>query len=226
VTTPAPPGTSPAPPGTSPAPPRMNGADRRDQLCSVARDLFVVTGFRGTTTSAVADAAGVSEALLIKHFGSKEALFREAITEPLMDVLRQAAVVNRDRARAGDHGSVTAQMARLREFGVEWARLVRRHGPLVAAAMREATDFPDVVEELRAVLAQVMEDVALSLGALTEGREYRPFDRKFAAYAGLAAMAAASLATDDIESYIDEYVSTLMLGLLSPAGREQISARS
>lgn len=211
---------------TTAVPARMSAAERRHQLCSVARELFVVTGYRGTTTSAVAEAAGVSEALLIKHFGSKEALFREAITEPLMDVLRQAAVVNRDRARAGGHDGVATQMAWLREFGVEWAALVRHHGPLVAAAMREAADFPDVVEELKAVLAQVMEDVALSLGALTEGGEYRAFDRKFAAYAGLAAMGAAALATDDVEGYIDEYVGTLMLGLLSPAGREQIAARS
>ena len=201
---------------------RMTAADRRHQLCSVARELFLVTGYRGTTTSAVAEAAGVSEALLIKHFGSKEVLFREAITEPLMDVLHQAVVSNRDRAGAGAPDSVADQIRRLREFGVAWARLVRHHGPLLIAAMREAADFPDAVDELKAVLSQAVEEVADSLDALTGGSDYRPFDCRVAAYAGLAAMGAAPLATDDVERYIDEFVDMLMVGLLSPAGREQI----
>ncbi len=39
------------------------------------RRVFAEKGFDGTTTRALADAAGVSEALLFKHFPNKEALF-------------------------------------------------------------------------------------------------------------------------------------------------------
>jgi AcrR family transcriptional regulator len=37
--------------------------------------VFAENGFRGTTTKALAEAAGVSEALLFKHFPSKDALY-------------------------------------------------------------------------------------------------------------------------------------------------------
>ena len=39
------------------------------------RRVFAAKGFDGTTTRELADAAGVSEALLFKHFPNKEALF-------------------------------------------------------------------------------------------------------------------------------------------------------
>jgi AcrR family transcriptional regulator len=39
------------------------------------RRVFAEHGFQGTTTKALAEAAGVSEALLFKHFPSKEAIF-------------------------------------------------------------------------------------------------------------------------------------------------------
>ena len=42
---------------------------------SAARRVFVEKGFYRTTTRELAEAAGVSEALLFKHFPSKEALY-------------------------------------------------------------------------------------------------------------------------------------------------------
>ena len=54
---------------------RISGADRRDQILSVARLLFARQGFRGTTTRQIADQAHVNEAILFRHFRSKEALY-------------------------------------------------------------------------------------------------------------------------------------------------------
>ena len=42
--------------------------------------LFARNGFAGTTTRELAAAAGVSEALLFKHFPSKQSLYREILT--------------------------------------------------------------------------------------------------------------------------------------------------
>jgi AcrR family transcriptional regulator len=42
---------------------------------SVAVPLFAAKGFDGLTTKEIADAAGISEALLYRHFESKQALF-------------------------------------------------------------------------------------------------------------------------------------------------------
>ena len=54
---------------------RVSAADRRDQILSVARELFAKQGFRGTTTRQIADQAQVNEAILFRHFRSKEALY-------------------------------------------------------------------------------------------------------------------------------------------------------
>lgn len=58
--------------------PRMRGDARREQLIRVAIELFARKGFRGTTTKEIASAAGVTEALIFRHFPTKEALY-EAI---------------------------------------------------------------------------------------------------------------------------------------------------
>ncbi|MBW1815043.1 MAG: helix-turn-helix transcriptional regulator [Deltaproteobacteria bacterium] len=51
---------------------RMKGVDRKQAIIEAARPLFAQNGFNGTSVRAIAKAAGVSEALLYKHFPSKE----------------------------------------------------------------------------------------------------------------------------------------------------------
>ena len=54
---------------------RMAGEERRLQLLAVAVSLFSNRGFRGTTTKEIAQAAGVSEAMVFRHFATKEELY-------------------------------------------------------------------------------------------------------------------------------------------------------
>ena len=54
---------------------KMSGGQRRTTIIDTARRLFVEKGFDKTTTRQLADAAGVSEALVFKHFPTKEALY-------------------------------------------------------------------------------------------------------------------------------------------------------
>ena len=54
---------------------KMSGANRRTAIISAARRIFVEKGFERTTTRSLAEAAGVSEALLFRHFPNKEALY-------------------------------------------------------------------------------------------------------------------------------------------------------
>ena len=57
------------------AAPRMAGDERRLQILKVAMRLFSQRGFRGTTTKEIAKAAGVSEAMVFRHFATKEELY-------------------------------------------------------------------------------------------------------------------------------------------------------
>ena len=54
---------------------RMSGDKRREQILQTAFDLFSHKGFSGTTTKDIARAAGVSEAMVFKHFSSKDELY-------------------------------------------------------------------------------------------------------------------------------------------------------
>ena len=54
---------------------RMNAEDRRLQILRVAVSLFSQRGFGGTTTKEIAQASGVSEAMVFRHFATKQELY-------------------------------------------------------------------------------------------------------------------------------------------------------
>jgi TetR/AcrR family transcriptional regulator len=54
---------------------RMSAEDRRLQILGVAVSLFSQRGFGGTTTREIAQAAGVSEAMVFRHFANKQELY-------------------------------------------------------------------------------------------------------------------------------------------------------
>jgi len=53
----------------------MSAEDRRLQILRVAVSLFSQRGFGGTTTKEIAQAAGVSEAMVFRHFATKQELY-------------------------------------------------------------------------------------------------------------------------------------------------------
>lgn len=57
---------------------RMSGDERREQILRTAIELFSKYGFNGTTTKKIASAAGISEAMVFRHFATKDELY-EAI---------------------------------------------------------------------------------------------------------------------------------------------------
>jgi AcrR family transcriptional regulator len=54
---------------------RLKAAQRREQLMEVATKVFAKWGYNAATTAAIADAAGVTEPILYRHFSSKQELF-------------------------------------------------------------------------------------------------------------------------------------------------------
>ncbi len=75
------PAVPPKPPDAPARAPRMPGEDRRRQLLRVAVESFARNGFSGTKTKDIAAAAGVSEAILFRHFASKEDLYHAILDE-------------------------------------------------------------------------------------------------------------------------------------------------
>jgi TetR/AcrR family transcriptional regulator, transcriptional repressor of aconitase len=71
---------------------RMDAAARKRVIVETAMPLFARKGFTGTTTKELAEKAGVSEALLYRHFPTKAALYEEiqqlgSQVDPALDAL-------------------------------------------------------------------------------------------------------------------------------------------
>lgn len=60
---------------------RMSADDRRAQIVAAARRLFAASGFDATTTRQIATEAGISDALIYRHFPDKQALLRAIVED-------------------------------------------------------------------------------------------------------------------------------------------------
>jgi AcrR family transcriptional regulator len=58
---------------------RLKADERRRQLLGIAKELFSEHGFENTSTRSISTAAGVSEAIIFRHFASKEDLYRQIL---------------------------------------------------------------------------------------------------------------------------------------------------
>ncbi len=80
---------------------RLSSGDRRQQIVDVATRLFARQGYEGTTTRQIAEAADVNEAIIFRHFSTKEDLYWAVIEDQCRiragrEKLEQALVSGKD----------------------------------------------------------------------------------------------------------------------------------
>jgi AcrR family transcriptional regulator len=100
-------------------PVRLSALDRRRQIMRAASALFARRGYRGTTTREIAERAGINEALLFRHFPSKEKLYWTIIEEQC-GARGRRQTIKRILDAGGSDFEVFAAIAR--EFLVRTAR--------------------------------------------------------------------------------------------------------
>src|SRR2546425_700209 len=61
----------------------MQHKDRRQDILGAAMQLFAAKGFRGTTTRDLASHAEINEAIIFRHFSTKEELYRAILEEKM-----------------------------------------------------------------------------------------------------------------------------------------------
>jgi AcrR family transcriptional regulator len=98
---------------------RRSSRERREEILEACLELFARHGVHGVTTRMIADAAGISEALLYRHFRSKEELFAELQRWCLEDTVPAAE-------RLAAAGPSTATLVRAVYFTVE--KIVGKNG--------------------------------------------------------------------------------------------------
>ena len=147
------PANQPAPEAGAPAPVRrLRRAERREQILAAATQAFARSGFAATSLDDIATAAGVSRAILYRHFDSKTDLYRAVLDRACtrlagavgtgnfhagsIDALVGAAAADPDGFRLLFHHA-----AREPEFRAEMDRF---HNAMVTIAQRQlAAMIPD-----------------------------------------------------------------------------------
>jgi AcrR family transcriptional regulator len=80
---------------------RLPAVERRESILEAALAVFGASSYASATTAAICDAAGISEPILYRHFGSKKELYVACLDESWRR-LRTAWVEARDTAEPGD----------------------------------------------------------------------------------------------------------------------------
>ncbi len=139
----------------------------RDQLIEAAARLYAEAGYRGATTRRIAVEAGVNEITLFRHFGSKDALIREAISRA-------------ESSLASDVRLPASPREPFRELR-DWARAhlaeLRDRRSLIRTSMGEIEEHPGIFSAENSPPAAAAKDLSRYLRQLrANGMAKAPFD--------------------------------------------------
>ncbi len=105
---------------------RMSGPERRAQIVDAAIALFGRHGFKGTTTKSLAQASGVSEATIFKHFPTKNDLYAAAFDRRTGVGTEQLIAELQDYAERGEDERLLRTLIRAIFYGYEQDRDLHR----------------------------------------------------------------------------------------------------
>ncbi len=110
----------------------MSAERRRAQIIESARAVFARQGYAASRTREIAAEAGVNEAMLYRHFPSKEELFEASVLESI-DAAMVRATANAKSISRGLAGSASEIDEGIRKFFRDLADIAVELGPLIGA---------------------------------------------------------------------------------------------
>jgi TetR/AcrR family transcriptional regulator, upper aerobic nicotinate degradation pathway regulator len=133
--------------------------DAEARICEVSLDLFAERGFSSVTTKDIADATGFNPALIYYYFGSKEELFRRAVTLAVEGAFEQFRIAREGLKHPRDiiygwldnHIKEYETISKLINISIDYAKTSKRNVRIDEAIRRFYVDERDV---LRTALAE------------------------------------------------------------------------
>jgi AcrR family transcriptional regulator len=125
-------------------------AETQTRILQAARRLFARQGYDGTTTRELAQAAGVAEGTIFRHFENKKAILIEVATQGWVEILT-------------DLLTELSEMASYKAIGqVMRRRMLNLHqnADLMRVCFMEAQFHPDLREQIQTEVIVKMTDVA------------------------------------------------------------------
>lgn len=211
------------PPARHEAQKRLGASERREQIIDSARGVFERSGLAGARTRDLAAAAGVNEALLYRHFSSKDELFEAAVAGPLVSAV--AGLVESAGAPPQEFDASGAMMhERTKRFVVDLLGAMDEIGPLLGIVLfgqaESASTF--FTDRIAPALEQVRGVVEANLPAWS----HRDFDLELIVTLTFGMTWFLSVADrlgerDRDREAVAEQITTLLLdGLGRPTGAE------
>ncbi|QMU74267.1 TetR/AcrR family transcriptional regulator [Streptacidiphilus sp. P02-A3a] len=135
----------------------MTAEERRESVIRASMIEFAERGYRGTTTTAIAQRVGVSQPYLFRLFPSKRALFEAAARRCMSDV--KDAFMAASEGMAGEEAEDAMGKAYL-DLITDRSRLMMQMQMYVSSAAAEAAGDTEVGESVRAMWTELWDAVA------------------------------------------------------------------
>ncbi len=185
-----------------------------DRLLEAGLQLFSEKGYLGATTRKIAEAAGVTEITLFRHFGSKEKLFEE--------VLRRCMFLPTLSELLPELNGLSYQKA-LAVFGTRFLHSLKERKALVRIMLSELNAYPD---KARVVHRGVMDQLTNTLGGYLKslkGKEVRRglapelaakafLGMVFSYYLAEEIVAGRDLAREEMEKAVEQFADLFVNG--------------
>ncbi|MGL4619404.1 TetR/AcrR family transcriptional regulator [Chroococcidiopsis sp.] len=144
----------------------------RDRILQAAQRLFARQGFDGTTTRDLAQAAGVAEGTLFRHFSNKKAILVEVATQGWVEILTDLLT---ELSEMGSYKAV-AQVMQRRMWNFQ------KNADLMRVCFMEAQFHPDLRDRVQSEVIAKMTDVAEAFFQTAMERGiYRPMNPRIVA---------------------------------------------
>ncbi|BAY11192.1 TetR/AcrR family transcriptional regulator [Calothrix sp. NIES-2098] len=169
--------------------PPPSEAQTRTRILQAAQKLFASQGFDGTTTRDLAQAAGVAEGTLFRHFPNKKAILIEVATSGWVDILTDLLT---ELSEMGSYKAV-AQVMRRRMWNFQ------KNADLMRVCFMEVQFHPDLRDRIQSDVINKMSDVAEAFfqTAMDKGI-YRQTDAKLVAKVFLGMFAIAGFSNNTL----------------------------
>ncbi|MCC5623927.1 TetR/AcrR family transcriptional regulator [Nostoc sp. CHAB 5715] len=164
-------------------------AQTRTRILQAAQRLFASQGFDGTTTRDLAQAAGVAEGTLFRHFPNKKAILVEVATSGWVEILTDLLT---ELSEMGSYKAV-AQVMRRRMWNFQ------KNSDLMRVCFMEVQFHPDLRDRIQLEIITKMSDVgeAFFQTAMDKGI-YRKMDVKLVAKVFLGMFAIAGFSNNTL----------------------------
>ncbi|MGP1384005.1 MAG: TetR/AcrR family transcriptional regulator [Thainema sp.] len=129
--------------------PRPVEEDTETRILKAAQRLFARSGFDGTTTRDLAQAAGVAEGTLFRHFENKKAILVEVATQGWVEILTDLLT---ELSEMGSYKAV-AQVMRKRMLNLH------QNADMMRVCFMEAQFHPDLRDRIQYEVIAKMTDV-------------------------------------------------------------------